>query len=229
MAGIAPGHAELASTMLRNFARMLDHPNVEIRFGVRADVATIRDAGGDCVVVATGARPYVGAEGLHAVEVLTAWEVLDGARRPGRVVIADWGGDVVALDCAEMLASEGADVTLVTSGYVAGETLHQYIRTAYLGRLHRCGVRLAPHWSLASSADGRVRFRNVFAEELETEFEAGVLVISHGRVPDDGLSLALTDEGIPHRTVGDCRSPAASRRPSSKARSRFATCSPRRS
>ena len=69
------------------------------------------------------------------------------------------------------------------------------------------GVRLVPHWALASSSDGRVRFRNVFAEELETEFDAGVLVISHGRVPEDGLSRALTEEGIPHRSVGDCRSP----------------------
>ena len=43
-------------------------------------------------------------------------------RHTGPVVIADWGGDVVALDCAELLASEGADVTLVTSGYVAGDT-----------------------------------------------------------------------------------------------------------
>jgi 2,4-dienoyl-CoA reductase-like NADH-dependent reductase (Old Yellow Enzyme family)/thioredoxin reductase len=207
LAGIAPGHAELASTMLNNFARLLDRPNVEIRFGVRADVATVRDAGCDCVVVATGARPYVGAEEVHGVAVLTAWEVLDGARRPGRVVIVDWGGDVVALDCAEILATEGADVTLVTSGYVAGETLHQYIRTAYLGRLHRCGVRFAPHWALKAAANGSVRFRNVFAEELETDFDADVLVRSHGRVPEDGLSLALTDAGIPHRSVGDCRSP----------------------
>jgi 2,4-dienoyl-CoA reductase-like NADH-dependent reductase (Old Yellow Enzyme family)/thioredoxin reductase len=208
LAGIAPGHAELASTMLRNFEFLLDRPNVEIRLGVRADATTVRDAGGDCVVVATGARPYVRAEESHAVEVLTAWEVLDGARRPGRVVIAEWGGDVVALDCAEILAGEGADVTLVTSGYVAGETLHQYIRTAYLGRLHRCGVRLAPHWALtAGGANGSVRFRNVFAEELETEFDADLLVLSHGRVPEDGLSLTLTDAGIPHRTVGDCRSP----------------------
>lgn len=207
LAGVAPGHAELASTMLLNFARQLDRPNVEICLGVRADVATVRDAGGDCVVVATGARPFVGSADLHAIEVLTAWEVLDGARRPGRIVIADWGGDAVALDCAEVLAMEGADVTLVTSGYVAGETLHQYIRTAYLGRLHHCGVRLAPHWALMAGANGTVRFRNVFAEELETDFTADLLVLSHGRVPEDGLSLALTDAGIPHRSVGDCRSP----------------------
>jgi pyruvate/2-oxoglutarate dehydrogenase complex dihydrolipoamide dehydrogenase (E3) component len=207
LAGVAPGHAELAASMLRNFGHLLDRPNVEIRLGERADVTTICEAGADCVVVATGARPYLGPAELRGVDVLTAWQVLDGTRRSGPVVIADWGGDVVALDCAELLASEGAEVTLVTSGYVAGEVLHQYIRTAYLGRLHRCGVGLVPHWSLLSSADGRVRFRNVFAEELETEFDAGVLVVSHGRVPEDGLSMALTAEGIPHRSVGDCRSP----------------------
>ncbi|HZI44898.1 MAG TPA: FAD-dependent oxidoreductase [Ilumatobacter sp.] len=207
LAGIAPGHAELASTMLRNFEYLLDRPNVDTRFGVRADVATVRDEGGDCVVVATGARPYVGAADVHAVEVLTAWEVLAGARRRGRVLIADWGGDVVALDCAEVLAGEGLEVTVVTSGYVAGETLHQYLRTAYLGRLHRLDVRLVPHLELVGTGDACVRFRNVFAEELETDFDADLLVLSLGRVPEDRLSLALTDAGIPHRTVGDCCSP----------------------
>ncbi|HZB42150.1 MAG TPA: FAD-dependent oxidoreductase [Ilumatobacter sp.] len=222
LAGNAPGHAELAASMRRNFEHLLDRPNVQIRLAVAADVRAVREVGADCVVIATGARPYSAQYELQGVEVqgvevqgvelqgvdlLTAWQVLEGARVSGRVVIADWGGDTVALDCAELLATEGADVTLVTSGYVAGEVLHQYVRTAYLGRLHRCGVRLAPHWSLASAASGRVRFRNVFAEELEQEFDADVLVISHGRVPEDALSLALTEAGIAHRTAGDCRSP----------------------
>ena len=58
--GVAPGHTELAASMLRNFAHLLDRPNVEIQLGVRADVSTIRESGGDCVVVAVGARPYLG-------------------------------------------------------------------------------------------------------------------------------------------------------------------------
>jgi 2,4-dienoyl-CoA reductase-like NADH-dependent reductase (Old Yellow Enzyme family)/thioredoxin reductase len=207
LAGVAPAHSETAAAMLRNFGYLLDRPNVEIHLGVCADIGTVREAGGDVVVIAAGAKPYQRQFDLRGVDVVTGWQVLEGARPSGRVVIADWGGDVVALDCAELLAADGADVTLVTSGYVAGEVLHQYSRTAYLGRLHRCGVRLVPHWALASADNGGVRFRNVFAEELETDFDADTLVISHGRVPADRLSLALTDAGISHRTIGDCRSP----------------------
>jgi hypothetical protein len=90
---------------------------------------------------------------------------------------------------------------------VAGETLHQYIRTAYLGRLHRLGVHLVPHVALVDAANGAARFRNVFAEELVSEIDADVLVISHGRVPEVELSRALSHAGVEHRSVGDCRSP----------------------
>ena len=130
LAGNAPGHRELCESLLRNYRNMLDRPNVRIELGVAADVDTLRQAACDAVVVATGARPYVPPFALADVEVLSAWEVLGGVRPAGRVVIAEWGGDAIALDCAELLAAEGLEVTLATGAVTAGEHLHQYMRNA---------------------------------------------------------------------------------------------------
>jgi hypothetical protein len=151
--------------------------------------------------VATGALPCQSPAVLSDIEVLSASEVLAGARKPGRVVIADWGGDSAALDCAEILAGEGYKVTLAVGALVAGEMLHQYVRTSYLGRLHRADVRLAHHLDLRGASDGKVHFADIFSTELETSIEADVLVVSHGRVPEDALPNSLTQAGVPHGTA----------------------------
>jgi 2,4-dienoyl-CoA reductase-like NADH-dependent reductase (Old Yellow Enzyme family)/thioredoxin reductase len=208
IAAAAPAHAELALTMLRNYGHLLDLPNVRIELGVHTDVETVSGLDADCVLIATGARPYESPLELAGVKPFSTWEVLAGGERPqGRVVIADWGGDTAALDCAELLAAAGATVTIASGALVAGEALHQYVRTSYLRRLHRAGVKLEPHLELAGASGGTVHFRNVFASELERSIDADAIVLAIGRVPDDTLPNRLAEAGIAHRTAGDCRSP----------------------
>ena len=102
-----------------------------------ADAALLATLAPDRVVLATGARPYAGALDLGDVPVLEAWDVLAGARPSGRVLVADWGGDPTGLDTAELLASEGREVTLVTAAPMPGFSVHQYARHQYLARLER--------------------------------------------------------------------------------------------
>jgi pyruvate/2-oxoglutarate dehydrogenase complex dihydrolipoamide dehydrogenase (E3) component len=124
------------------------------------------------------------------------------------VLIADWGGDAAALDCAELLAGEGYEVTLAAGSVVPGETLHQYARNQYLARLARAKVRIEHHLGLHSAGGGVVRFRNIFAPELEHAIEADALLLSLGRVPEDALLAQLREHGnLTVRAAGDCRSP----------------------
>src|SRR5581483_7871370 len=117
------------------------------------------------------------------------WDVLAGAVPSGeRVVVADWGGDSTGLDCAELIAAAGNEVTVATGSATAGEGVHQYRRHRYLARLYRAGVRVEQHLELAAASEGAVRFRNLFAEELESTIPADVLVLALGRVPVDGLA-----------------------------------------
>jgi hypothetical protein len=136
--------------------------------------------------------------------------VLDGSVRPsGRVIVSDWGGDPAGLDGAELLAAVGCEVTLAVGAVMPGESVHQYARNQYLGRLARAGVTIADRHGLVSAAGGEVEFANVFAPELRWSLRADWLVLAHGRVPEDGLEGQLRAGTSPGGLVvaGDCRSP----------------------
>ena len=207
LAGRGPTHEELARSMLANYTRLLARKNVKIRTGVTAEVESIASLDADLVVIATGARPFEPHQGFGDMKVLQVWEILAGARPEGRILIADWGGDPAALDCAELLAGEGTEVVLAVGAVSPGETLHQYMRNQYIGRLCRAGVRIEPYLGLLGASAGTVRFRNIFAADLETEIDADVLALSLGRVPNDEIAAGLRTAGIAVEEAGDCRSP----------------------
>jgi hypothetical protein len=61
---------------------------------------------------------------------------------------------------------------------------------------------------LHSAAGGVVHFRNVFAPEIETAVAADTVVLSLGRVPEDGLRAELDALQVPVvEAAGDCLSP----------------------
>jgi 2,4-dienoyl-CoA reductase-like NADH-dependent reductase (Old Yellow Enzyme family)/thioredoxin reductase len=205
--GAAPGHEETARTMVANYEMLLDRENVDLRLGTEADAEGIAALSPDLVVLATGARPYAAAPDLGGLPVLSAWDVLGGARPARRVLVADWGGEPTGLDTAELLATEGHEVTLVTAAPMPGFSVHQYARHQYLARLERAGVTSASGLELDSASPGEVRCRSIFAPERGTIFPADAVVTALGRVPEDALSRTLGAAGMPHESAGDCRSP----------------------
>jgi hypothetical protein len=52
-----------------------------------------------------------------------------------------------------------------------------------------------------------VRFRNLFARDLESELPADLLVLARGRIPDRVLVESLTDAGLEVHEAGDCLGP----------------------
>ncbi|HEY3772827.1 MAG TPA: FAD-dependent oxidoreductase [Solirubrobacteraceae bacterium] len=210
IAGSSPGHAEQALALTSNYTSLLGEAGVEVRLGVDGDADAITALDPDLVILATGARPAPAQQSLDGLPVIHAWDVLDGSESPtGHVIISDWGGDSVALDCAEVLAAAGRQVTLAVGAVTPGETVHQYARNQYLGRLARAGVEILDRHGLVSAAGGSVEFVNVFAPELRTTVAADALVLSHGRVPDDTLYEPLKAALGPGKLVcaGDCCSP----------------------
>jgi 2,4-dienoyl-CoA reductase-like NADH-dependent reductase (Old Yellow Enzyme family)/thioredoxin reductase len=208
LAEAAPMHAELARTLARNYQHLLAAADVEIRLEAEADSASVAALAADAVVVAAGARPYEPDLPLAGVEVVQAWDVLRGPRPHGRrVLVADWGGDASGLACAELLGAARNDVIVAVGSAALGETLHQYQRNLYAARLYRAGVRFQHHFQLVGAEDGRVRFRNLFASELESELPADLLVLAMGRVPERALAEGLAQAGLEVHEAGDCLGP----------------------
>jgi 2,4-dienoyl-CoA reductase-like NADH-dependent reductase (Old Yellow Enzyme family)/thioredoxin reductase len=208
LAGAAPMHAELARSLTRNYRRLLEAANVETRLEADAAPESIAEPAPDAVVVATGARPYEPDLPLAGIEVVQAWDVLGHPRASDRrIVVADWGGDASGLACADLLKAAGNDVTVAVGSAALGEALHQYQRNLYAARLYRAGVRLVHHLELVDADRGAVRFRNVFAPELESGLPADLLVLALGRIPDQALAASLAGAGLEVHEAGDCLGP----------------------
>jgi 2,4-dienoyl-CoA reductase-like NADH-dependent reductase (Old Yellow Enzyme family)/thioredoxin reductase len=208
LAGRAPAHAELADALRRNYDRLLEAAGVEIRLGVDADADMVASIAPDAIVAATGARPYEPSVPLQGIECVQAWEILAGpVPESRRVVVADWGGDPAGLDAAELLAEAGNTVTVAVASVSVGETVHQYVRNEYLGRLYRAGVQIEHHVELTAAREGLVSFRNLFAPEVEVALAADLLVLALGRVPDVRLADDLRAAGLAVVEAGDCLSP----------------------
>ncbi len=208
LAAAAPMHAELARSLRRNYRHLFEAANVETRLETEADLETITALAPDAVVLATGARPHEPDFPHSGIEVVQAFDVLRGPPQRGRrVVIADWGGDASGLACADLLEAAGNDVTVAVGSAALGETLHAYQRNLYAARLYRAEVQLAHHLELIGADRGRVRFRNLFAPELESELSADLLVLALGRIPDRALAASLADVGLEVHEAGDCLGP----------------------
>ena len=203
----APGQAEIAATLVRNYGETLRSPQVELRLGAAAHVDGIEALAPDLVILATGAEPYRLAIAGEGIEPLQAWDVLRGARPSGAVVVADWGGDPAGLDCAELLAASGCEVTLTVAATAVGESLHSYRRALYLARLYRAGVTIRHHLRLVEvTAEGGL-FANLFADDLHEPIHADHVVLAQGRVPAASPFAELRERGLEVRRAGDCASP----------------------
>jgi pyruvate/2-oxoglutarate dehydrogenase complex dihydrolipoamide dehydrogenase (E3) component len=209
LAARAPGSADVARAFVSMSDRRLQKGEVEVRLATAATLDDVVALKPDAVVVATGARPFIDDRiRIDGVESVHAWGVLAGHVPSGcTVIVVDWGGDQGGLDAAELLAAAGNTVTLAVESVAVGEAVHQYRRNLYLQRLYRAGVEIAHHLRLAEATDGRVELRNVFAPDRAVTFDADLLVIARGRVPDDELSAPLAAAGARVETAGDCCSP----------------------
>jgi NADPH-dependent 2,4-dienoyl-CoA reductase/sulfur reductase-like enzyme len=203
----APGQAEIAETLARNYDETLRSRQVQLRLETAADLDGIRTLSPDLVVVATGAEPYRPPIPHDGIEPLDAWEVLRGARPGGRVLVADWGGDPSGLDCAELLAGTGCEVTLTVAATAVGESLHSYRRALYLARLYAAGVVIRHHLRLVSVGPEGGLFANLFAADVRELIPADQVVLAQGRVPAPSPSAELRELGFDVRRVGDCASP----------------------
>ena len=201
LAARTTGSRAVAEGFLANHAETFDA--VDLRLGVEATPETVAALAPDLVVVATGARAYA-----PALPGIQAWEVLAGSAKVGkRVVIADWGGDPLGINAAELLADAGHDVVYCVASVTVGESLHQYRRNLFLQRLYRAGVEIVQHHELVAGDAGSATLRNVFAPEQERAITADTIVLALGRVPEDTLAPTLRAAGLRVEEAGDCLSP----------------------
>ena len=208
LAQLLPGRTEFGG-LATNLRRELENESVEIRLNMPVTPKLVNEEGPDAVIVATGAVPFSSyIEGAEDAHVVTAWQVLEGKVNIGaRAVVADWRCDWVGLGLAERLARDGCHVRLAVNGMVAGQTIPQYARDAWLGNLHKLGVEIIPHVRLFGADSKDAYFQHTLSGEPVVMETVDTLVTALGNTPNTELEQALNEIAVPHHVIGDSLSP----------------------
>ncbi len=195
--------------------------------GVRLGPAGVLEYGVELVVVATGSRwagdglnafshePIAGAD-PSLPHVLTPEQVmLEGKRPPGRrVVVQDCEGYYVAAGIAELLASEGYEVEIVTGIASVAEVANATLEGPSIrAQLARVGVTWRVDAMLDEIRSDGVCGADHYGRRFERETDGVVLVTQ--RRSDDALYRALVADPAALATagvagvyrIGDCAAP----------------------
>ncbi|MBN9623266.1 MAG: FAD-dependent oxidoreductase, partial [Actinobacteria bacterium] len=193
---------------------------VDVRPGERVGAAEIEAIGGDAVVVATGSRwdedgwsivrgPTGKIEGLENITVLSPIDVIRHPEAAGkRVLIVEEHGGYAPLGIAEMLASRGSAVSIVSRHFYIGEkTLPSLDLPWAYPRLAQAGVEMRAQQLVAQiTSDGKAQMINIWSGAAE-EIEIDSLVLVMGRRPETELYRALKGSDVDLHRIGDCLAP----------------------
>lgn len=208
LAQLLPGRSEFGG-LVTNLLEELKRAGVEVMTQRRVTPETLIEDGFERVLVATGARPYAPSlEGLGELPVSQAVELLDGNALPGgHVVVYDTQGDWVGLGVAELLAREGARVTLAINGLHPGEALQSYVRDSSVARLHDLGVRMMTYARAFGVDDDSVYLYHTAGGEPMVIEGVDHLVLSCGATPVVSPEDEERWAGLPVTLIGDCLAP----------------------
>ena len=214
-----PGREEFR-WLVTDLEQRLDRFGVDVRLGIGATPALVRELAPDGVVVATGAlasrtgfssvNPLVETlPGVTQENVLTGWDVLVDERPVGRrVVVLDDDGTRAVAGVCEVLLDRGSEVELVSRWNALFPTTLTTLDMAHLySRLlgKSLGYRLNT-WASAIEGDKVVLF-NLYTGAAETIEGVDTVVLVAGAKANDELYSALKGTVANLQRIGDCVAP----------------------
>ena len=192
---------------------------VDIRMGARATSESILSARPDAVIVATGALyrrsghgsyrdlPIPGHERdfVHCPEDL----LVASALPTGRIVVFDNEGMHAGVGIAELLASRGARVELMTPSF---SPLSPRVWGAQEGRpvierLRKEGVQIVPTSWLKEIGDHELIVQDVYSDAERVISDVDAVVLTTGRIAVNDLERALDGKISEVFAVGDALAP----------------------
>jgi len=200
------------------YERQLAKLGVDVRLGFEATAESILALSPEAIVVATGSHYVRTGESGYLALPIPGWDrdfvhtpeevIENGVRVSGRVLIVDEEGLNTQAGIAELLASGGAEVWLVTR---AIEPIANLLTTeeyaTVLPTLKRLGVRLETMTHVTEIGDHRVTLSDVFTHEVREVENVEAVVMATCRMPNGRLWHELEGKAPQVFAVGDALAP----------------------
>jgi 2,4-dienoyl-CoA reductase-like NADH-dependent reductase (Old Yellow Enzyme family) len=210
LAANAPGRGELR-LVVEYLQRQLELLDVKIHLGVAATAEMILAERPQAVIVATGARSGSGLlliPGFDLPHVTDIRRILRGEQVTGeRVVVIDETASHGVLSVAELLASQGKRVEIVTEDWYVGRDLAATNDLVpWLQRVLALDVVMTTYTSIMCIEPQRIIVTDRFAAG-ERAIEAGAVVLGVYERPAQELYFALKGRVPRLFRIGDCVAP----------------------
>jgi len=168
---------------------------VKFRFNTWADAAAIEAEDPDVVIVATGGLPHTEVLSKGNELVVSSWDIISGDVKPGtNVLIFDDAGDHAGLQAAEILASAGARVEIMTPDRSFAPEVMAMNLVPYMRSLQKMDVTFTVTYKLdAVEKNGNQLVAQVGSDYggISKQQVVDQVVINHGTIPLDDLYFEL--------------------------------------
>lgn len=199
------------SQLTRYLQKALERLKVPIHLNSVMNAERVLALKPDAVVVATGclpvSHPFPGQYGPPTV--LSVWDVLKSSHPVGdKVLMIDEIGDHRSLACAELLADQGNDVTIVTSDpYIGAGLVTLGDLNLTLSRLLTKGVTLVPDVTVEKIDNDTVFATELFSRKPIIFDGYDTIVVAVDFSPLDRLYFELKGNLGQLFRAGDCVAP----------------------
>ena len=202
LAGAAPRKKEMAAAALQ-MGRIADRLGVVIRLGMPLTMELVAGIHPDEIVIASGSLPiFPDIAGRELPHVVTAHEVLAGRKSTGKSV-AVIGGGLIGTEVAELLSSEGKEVTIIEMLDKIASGLGLTRKPLAMKSIKEKGVRV-----FVRAKCLEIKEQSVVIEQNGDVREISGLdsvVMAVGVKPDRTVFELLQESGYPCRVIGDAR------------------------
>ncbi len=197
-----PPHKQRFSVLIKQMIRNSIKSGVKIEIGKKVNIKDIKKFKPDCLVIATGGVPKrPNFIKRNEDNWISAWDILSGKVETGHKTVIIGGGSV-GCETADLLSSQGKEVTIIEMREDVGLDLLPRMRFFLLERLKKANINIICNAQVKRIMHTGVEImRNGKLEKL-TGFHS--IVIALGTEPNRNLPLEKIKKlGIEHFVVGD--------------------------
>jgi len=194
LTAVSPRRREMMSIIDWRMARC-EERGVVFRFNTLADEATVLAENPDVVIIATGGLPHTDVLQSGNDLLASTWDILAGDVKPGKnVLLFDDAGDHAALQAAEIIASSGAALEIMTPDRSFAPEVMAMNLVPYMRSLQKRDVTFTVTFRLLSVERTDAGLKAVVGSDyggVRKERLVDQVIVNHGTLPLEDLYFAL--------------------------------------